>query len=52
MEHYLIKQRNRIYYYLWEMEKDEMAMDDLAMILNVPIGTLYRTIKKEQKKYK
>ena len=48
MEHYLTTQRNRIYYYIWEMEKENLAMDDLADILHINPKTFYRILKKER----
>lgn len=47
MELQLIAKRNLIISKVWEQEKGNITMKDLAEIFNLPLPSLYRIIKAE-----
>jgi len=49
---YLIKQREKIFFKVWQEKKAELAMTELAAILNLPLDRLYKILKKQAKNEK
>lgn len=50
MERRLIKKRDKIINQMWEENKGDLTMKELAEIFNLPLPTLYRIIKKNNNK--
>lgn len=46
----LIPHRNRILYDVWEQNKNQLSMEDLATILHRDLGTFYQIIKHQKVK--
>ena len=44
----LISDRNRIYYNVWEQEKNKITMEDLAIIFHRDLRDFYSIIKKQK----
>lgn len=48
---YLIKQRSRIYYRMWQMVKNNLSMSEFAEVLNfIPLDQLFKILKAQAKK--
>ena len=44
---YLIKQREKIFFTIWQNYKTDLAMTELADILNMPLDRFYKILKKQ-----
>jgi len=48
---YLVKQRGKLFYKLWEEVKGNFTMSELAEILDFPLDQLFKIIKAESEKH-
>lgn len=42
---YLVKQRLKIFYQIWEEQKADLSMQELADILNFPLDQFFKILK-------
>lgn len=49
---YLIKQRKRLFYEMWQKVKGDLKMSELSEVLNYfPLDRLYKILKEQAKKH-
>ena len=44
---YLIKQRKKLFFEIWQKVKDDLSMTELAEVLNMPLDRLYKILKEQ-----
>jgi len=46
---YLVKQRLKIFYQVWEEQKKDFSMQEISDILNIPLDQFFKIIKEAYK---